>query len=157
MTTFSLVTAVYDVERYLDEFIGSLEAQTFPHERIQIVAVDDGSTDGSLRRLSEWARTGSFEVVVLTKENGGQASARNLGLEHATGEWVTFTDPDDRIDPGYFETVATFVQAHPETDLVAAAFWMLDDATGELTNTQADLTFFNPNVSPLFNAFLAGH
>lgn len=135
MSTFSLVTAVYNVERYLDEFIGSLEAQTYPHERIQVVAVDDGSTDGSLQRLSEWARTGSFEVVVLTKENGGQASARNLGLEHATGEWVTFTDPDDRIDPGYFETVATFTGAHPEVDLVAAAFWMLDDATGELTNT----------------------
>lgn len=135
MTTFSLVTAVYNVERYLDEFISSLEAQTYPHERIQIVAVDDGSTDGSLARLRRWAGEGTFEVVVLTKENGGQASARNLGLDHATGDWVTFTDPDDRVDDRYFATMAEFLEQHPDTDVAAAAFWMLDDATGELTNT----------------------
>ena len=143
MTTFSLVTAVYNVERYLEEFIASLEAQTYPHERIQVVAVDDGSTDGSLARLQEWARTSSFEVVVLTKENGGQASARNLGLDHVSGDWVTFTDPDDRLDERYFATMAAFLEQHPDTDVAAAAFWMLDDATGELTNTHPLRARFN--------------
>ncbi|WGL52882.1 CDP-glycerol glycerophosphotransferase family protein [Nocardioides sp. BP30] len=143
MTTFSLVTAVYGVERYLDAFIESLEEQTYPHERIQIVAVDDGSTDGSLDRLRLWAAEGSFEIVVLTKENGGQASARNLGLDHATGDWITFTDPDDRLDARYFATMAAFLERHPGTDVAAAAFWMLDDATGELSNTHPLRARFN--------------
>ncbi|WP_017933209.1 bifunctional glycosyltransferase/CDP-glycerol:glycerophosphate glycerophosphotransferase [Nocardioides sp. Iso805N] len=143
MITFSLVTAVYDVERYLEEFIDSLEAQTYPHERIQVVAVDDGSTDGSLARLRRWAAEGSFEVVVLAKENGGQASARNLGLDHASGDWVTFTDPDDRLDERYFATMAAFLEQHPDTDVAAAAFWMLNDATSELSNTHPLRARFN--------------
>lgn len=132
---FTIVSAVYNVARYLDDFIGSLEAQTYPHELIQVVAVDDGSTDDSRARLQRWQHETDLDVVVLTKENGGQASARNLGLGHATGEWVTFTDPDDRVDDHYFATMARFLAEHPETDVAAAAFWMLNDATGELTNT----------------------
>jgi len=134
-TRFTVVSAVYNVARYLDDFIGSLEAQTYPHELIQVVAVDDGSTDESLARLQRWQRESKLEIVVLTKENGGQSTARNLGLDHATGEWVTFTDPDDTVSANYFQRCASFLHEHPETDMVATKLFVLDDETGKVVNS----------------------
>jgi len=77
---FSIVTAVYDVEPYLADFIASMEAQRVPPADLEVVAVDDGSTDGSLDMLRDWARRSRLRVKVFTKPNGGQGSARNLGL-----------------------------------------------------------------------------
>ena len=74
---------------------------------LEVVAVDDGSTDGSLDLLREWGGRSRHRVRIYTKPNGGQGSARNLGLEHATGEWVTFTDPDDMLDRDYFAVADT--------------------------------------------------
>ena len=139
---FTVVSAVYDVARYLDDFIGSLEAQTYPHELIQVVAVDDGSTDESLARLQRWQRESKLEIVVLTKENGGQGSARNLGMTHAVGDWVAFTDADDTVSANYFQRCASFLQEHPETDMVATRLMVLDDETGEITNTHPLRTSF---------------
>ncbi|MFN0283284.1 MAG: glycosyltransferase family 2 protein, partial [Kineosporiaceae bacterium] len=90
----SVVSAVYDVARYLPEFLASLENQRgVDVGTVELVAVDDGSCDDSLEVLRRWQARGTLRMTVLTKPNGGQGSARNLGLEHATGEWVTFTDP----------------------------------------------------------------
>lgn len=132
---FSIVSAVYNVARYLDEFIDAIEAQTVPRSQFEVVAVDDGSTDDSLARLREWEQRRPGLVRVLTKENGGQSTARNAGLEIATGRWVTFTDPDDRIAPDYLARVAAFLERHPGTDLVATNRLMLDDASGEVTDS----------------------
>ncbi|WP_088288999.1 CDP-glycerol glycerophosphotransferase family protein [Kineosporia sp. A_224] len=131
-----VVTAVHDVARYLPDFIASLEGQRgVPLDRIQVVAVDDGSNDDSLAVLERWAARSALGVTVLTKPNGGQASARNLGLEHAAGEWVTFTDPDDTLAPDWCARVLAFAGAHPGLELVATPYWILDDATGRVTNT----------------------
>jgi glycosyltransferase involved in cell wall biosynthesis len=132
---FSIVTAVYDVERFLDAFIASIEAQTFPADRFEVVAVDDGSTDGTPALLAAWAARRPDLVRVLTKDNGGQSTARNLGLEHARGEWVTFADPDDVLEPGYLSEVDRFLTAHPETGMVAANLVFLDDTTGEVSDS----------------------
>src|SRR4051812_34495266 len=96
----------------------SIEAQTFPLDQVEVIAVDDGSTDDCLARLNAWSERHPALVRVLTKENGGQASARNLGLRQARGEWVTFTDPDDMLNSGYLSAVDEFLRAHPTTDLV---------------------------------------
>lgn len=133
--SFSIVSAVYDVERYLDEFIAAIEAQTYPSHLIQVVAVDDGSTDGGLERLRRWQRETDLDVVVVTKTNGGQGSARNAGLEHATSDWVTFTDPDDLLIPEYFERIATFLDENPDTAMVATHRIYLDEADGKLRDT----------------------
>jgi glycosyltransferase involved in cell wall biosynthesis len=132
---FSIVTAVYDVERFLPAFIAAIEAQTFPADRVEVVAVDDGSTDSSGRILAEWAERRPGLVRVLTKENGGQSTARNLGLDHARGEWVTFTDPDDVIEPEYLAKVDAFLREHPETGMVACNLLFLQDATGQVEDT----------------------
>ncbi len=130
---FSVVTAVYDVARYLPEFIASLEAQTIGHHDLEVIAVDDGSTDESLAVLQGWAARSDIPVVVLTKENGGQASARNLGLEHATGRWVTFTDPDDTVSPNYFRAMADFAGAHPEAQFLSANVVLVEERLGRVS------------------------
>ena len=131
---FTLVTAVFNVGRYLDAFTAAVDAQDFPADQVEIIAVDDGSTDDSPARLRAWAERRP-QVRVLTKANGGQASARNLGLVQATGEWVSFPDPDDVLQPGYLREVDAFLRAHPATPMVATRRLMLNDATGEVTDT----------------------
>ncbi len=116
---FSLVSAVYDVERYLGDFIASVEAQDFPLDQVEVVMVDDGSTDSSASILAEWQARRPDLVTVVSKSNGGVSSARNLGLERARGEWVSFPDPDDMLTPGYLAEVDAFIRAHSSACMVA--------------------------------------
>ena len=102
---FTIVSAVYNVERYLGDFIASIEAQDFPLDQVQVVMVDDGSTDSSPQMLADWQARRTGLVQVITKANGGQGSARNAGIEQARGEWITFIDPDDTVAPSYLSEV----------------------------------------------------
>lgn len=138
---FSIVSAVYNVARYLGEFIASVEAQTFPLDRVEVIVVDDGSTDDSLARLQAWRDRRPGLVTVLTKPNGGQSSARNLGLRHARGEWVTFTDPDDTIGPTYLGAVDDFLRAQPTASMIACRRVLLMAATGEYKTHPLDHHF----------------
>jgi glycosyltransferase involved in cell wall biosynthesis len=153
---FTIITAVYDVEPYLPEFIASVEAQRVPPEELEVVAVDDGSTDGSLDILVDWARRSRYRVKVFTKPNGGQGAARNLGLEHATGEWVTFPDADDRLDANYLRVVDRFARKHPDLEIMAGKPIIHLESEGLLQDshprrgqyaggTRADMTV-EPNV-----------
>lgn len=112
----SAVIATYNVARYLPDFLASLDRQTFAIDGVQLVFVDDGSTDDGLRILQDWQRTHGEHVVVISQENRWVAEARNAGLAHVRGEWVTFTDPDDVLDDHYFEEVAKFIGLHGGTD-----------------------------------------
>ena len=116
---FSLIVAVYNVGRYLPDFIASVEAQSFSLDQVEVVMVDDGSTDESSALLAKWCEDRPELVQVLTKSNGGQASARNLGLQQASGEWVSFPDPDDMLVPEYLTDVDSFLSRHEDSDMVA--------------------------------------
>ncbi|MCW2829057.1 MAG: glycosyl transferase family 2, partial [Marmoricola sp.] len=139
---FSIVTAVYNVERYLPEFIASLESQTFGLDQVEIIVVDDGSSDGSLRLLEEWAERRPQTVQVLSQENAGQGAARNAGMAVARGEWVTFPDPDDVLDDDYLQTVHDFLAQNAQTDMVAVNRWLWYESTGRLVNRHPLETFF---------------
>ena len=139
---FSVVTAVYNVERYLPEFIDSIESQTYDRDQVEIVVVDDGSTDGSLRILEEWAEKRPDSVRVLSQANAGQGAARNAGMAAARGEWVTFPDPDDVVDDNYLQAVHEFLVANPEADMVAVNRWLWFEATDRLVNRHPLETFF---------------
>jgi len=141
---FSIVVAAYDVARYVDDFTASLEAQLTDHDDVEVLIVDDGSTDDTLTTFQAWAERSPMAVTVLTKENGGQASARNLGLEHATGEWVTFVDPDDVLREGYLSSVARMITAHPELHMVATNRLLLDDASGKAEDKHPLRWMFRP-------------
>lgn len=100
---FTIVCAVYNTEKYLDDFFESIVSQNLNFEQhIQIVCVDDGSTDNSDKIIKKWIKKYPKNIEYHFKENGGQASARNLGLEFVKTKWVTFTDPDDFLNKSFF-------------------------------------------------------
>lgn len=100
MPKISVIVPVYNSERYLHKCIDSILTQTF--KEFELLLIDDGSKDNSGTICDEYAAKDS-RVCVFHKENGGVSSARNLGLDNATGEWITFVDADDWLDNKYFD------------------------------------------------------
>ncbi|MDX8420035.1 glycosyltransferase [Stecheria sp. CLA-KB-P133] len=96
----SIVVPVYQSEKYLDICVKSLINQTY--QNIEIILVDDGSTDSSSKKCEEWAKKDS-RIVTLHKENGGIADARNTGLSIIHGKYVCFVDSDDYVSTLYIE------------------------------------------------------
>lgn len=94
--TISIIIPVYNMEAFLAECLDSVLAQTYPH--LEILCVNDGSKDRSQEILEEYARRDP-RIKPIVKENGGLSSARNRGLEAATGEYVMYLDSDDWLDP----------------------------------------------------------
>ena len=96
----SIIVPVYKVERYLNECIDSILAQTFTD--FELILVDDGSPDGC-PALCDAAAAKDSRIRVIHKPNGGVSSARNAGLDTVRGNWIGFVDSDDSIDPSYYE------------------------------------------------------
>ena len=92
---FSIIVPVYNTEKYLDRCLKSIINQTY--SKIEIIVVNDGSTDRSLDICIKYQKMDK-RVVVINKENGGLSSARNAGLINATGNYYIFVDSDDYID-----------------------------------------------------------
>lgn len=132
---FSIVSAAYNVKRYLNDFLDSIEQQTLPLDRIELIAVNDGSTDGTGNYLRQYAETAPFRMTIVDKENGGQSSARNVGLEHVSGEWVTFTDPDDFLDHDFFANTARFIENNPTVDLILFNNILFQEETATLIDS----------------------
>lgn len=98
----SVIVPVYNVESYLKECLSSLLAQTY--RNIEIVLVDDGSTDGSGGLCDRLADVDP-RIRVFHKANGGLSDARNYGLRQAFGEWISFVDSDDWVSPVFIEAL----------------------------------------------------
>lgn len=96
----SVILPVYNVEKYLKRCLNSILSQTYTN--LEIILVDDGSTDQSGKICDDFAAF-DFRVKVLHKHNGGVSDARNKGIENARGVYFTFVDPDDEIDSDYVE------------------------------------------------------
>jgi glycosyltransferase involved in cell wall biosynthesis len=92
ITKVSVIIPVYNVEAYLRQCLNSIVGQTL--REIEIICVDDGSTDGSAAILKEYAQKDG-RIKVITQENAGAGAARNVGLDSATGQYLYFCDPDD--------------------------------------------------------------
>ncbi|ACQ79453.1 glycosyl transferase family 2 [Beutenbergia cavernae DSM 12333] len=139
---FSVVTAVHNVERFLDAFTASLDAQTFSHDRFEIIAVDDGSTDASRAKLETWSRSTDIHVTVVSQENAGQGEARNRGIGLARGRWVTFPDPDDWLADDYLARVSTFIERNPTASMVATSRVMYFEAEDRIADTHPLVRMF---------------
>ena len=100
-TKVSIIIPAYNTEEYMAECLDSILNQTL--QDIEIIVVDDGSSDNTWNILQEYQEKYPNKVRVFHKENGGQASARNLALEYATGEFLGFVDSDDWIDHETYE------------------------------------------------------
>ena len=107
---FSIVTAVYNVEAYLSEAIDSILSQDIGFiESVELILVDDGSTDASGAICDEYQHKYPENIVVIHKPNGGVASARNAGIAVARGRYVNFMDSDDKLTPDTLSSVYDFL------------------------------------------------
>ena len=96
----SIVIPVYNVENYLDKCIKSVISQT--HKNLEIILVDDGSTDKS-GKIADFYKKKDDRIKVIHKKNEKVSAARNTGIDVATGEYVCFADADDYLMPDYVE------------------------------------------------------
>ena len=98
----SVIVPVYNTERYLDQCIGSIIDQSY--QNLEIILIDDGSTDGSSEKCDCYAQK-EPRIRVIHKKNGGQSSARNVGLDICKGEYISFVDSDDWIASDMYATL----------------------------------------------------
>ena len=107
MPQISVIVAVYNAEEYLGQCLNSLINQTY--QDIEIICVNDGSTDNSLNILNEY-QAKDKRIRIINKQNGGPSSARNEGLKFVKSKYVTFVDADDYLDCNTYETVLKFME-----------------------------------------------
>jgi len=108
--TFSIIIPVYNVEGYLSQCLHSILNQTFTD--FELLLVNDGSTDASLKICNDFKESDS-RIIVIDKENGGASSARNEGIQNATGEYLIFVDSDDFIESqNLFSALHSKIQQH---------------------------------------------
>lgn len=120
MVSFSIVIPVYNVQEYLDRCVKSVVNQEYPKEKLQVLLVDDGSTDNSGALCDTFADNYSF-IEVYHKTNGGLSDARNYGMERATGEYILLLDSDDYLSTDACAKFAEAIAAQPEKPDVVAA------------------------------------
>lgn len=125
----SVIVPVYNVEAYLLRCVDSILQQSYDH--LEVILVDDGSQDASGRICDEYA-AGDPRVRVLHKENGGLSSARNAGLDAAAGEYLTFVDSDDWIEPEAYDPMIALLE-ETGAALVCGGRYDVDGKTGEKT------------------------
>ncbi len=127
----SVIIPVYNSEKYLSGCLDSVLAQTY--KDIEVIAVDDGSSDGSPDLLARYAAADE-RVRVLKKNNGGASSARNMGISDASGDYVFFVDSDDNILPETIETLHADAVKNG-SDLVFYDMLAVDEKTGRTSKT----------------------
>ena len=102
MEKISVIVPVYNAEQYLNRCLDSIIRQTY--KNIEILLIDDGSTDKSLDICKEYENKDA-RIIVIHQENKGVSAARNNGLEHAVGEYIAFVDSDDYIDTNMYQSM----------------------------------------------------
>ncbi|MCQ2577008.1 MAG: glycosyltransferase [Treponema sp.] len=118
MPKYSLIIPVYNAEKYLASLFNQLDSISYAD--IEIIFVNDGSTDHSKELLEKYAE--SKNVKVITKENGGPGLARNTGFENASGDFIWFVDADDRINTASFAEYDRIIAACPEVEMICHKF-----------------------------------
>ncbi len=118
MPKISIIIPMYNVEKYLRRCLDSVANQTF--KDWQAICVNDGSPDNSREIADEYAARDS-RFVVINKENGGLSDARNVGMEHATGEYIMYLDSDDFIHPQTME-IAYCMAVRDNSDIVSFTY-----------------------------------
>ena len=118
--SLSVIIPVYNVEKYLSECAGSVLCQ--PYRNIEVILVDDGSTDASGAICDEFARSDD-RVKVIHKQNGGLVSARKAGAQKASGDYVVCVDGDDCVTDNAFVSFVRAIEEHNPDVVCSAAIW----------------------------------
>ncbi len=155
MAKVSVIVPVYNTQDYLPDCLNALTGQTL--EDIEIVLVNDGSTDDSQRILEEYKAKYPDKIKLIVKENGGQATARNLGIKECSGEYIGFADSDDRVDVTMFEKMYELAK-RTDSDMVECHYHYQQVVDGGIVElkTRGNIRkygsrknmFIDPQVSP---------
>lgn len=122
----SVIVPIYNAGPYLDQALDSVSGQT--HENLEIICLNDGSTDDSLQIMQRHAKDDS-RIVIIDKQNQGYGATCNRGLEEAHGEWITILEPDDWIEPDMFEDMLEFAAEFSEKiDIIKTPYWSIKNA-----------------------------
>lgn len=139
MKLLSVIIPVYNVKPYLEKCVESIVDQTY--HNLQIILVDDGSTDGSQTICDELAQKDS-RIVVIHKENGGPSTARNVGMDRAKGDYIAFVDSDDWLERNMYEVLINQLEAH-DADLVACSFYECKGDEKKAVGDSKNISVFN--------------
>jgi glycosyltransferase involved in cell wall biosynthesis len=120
MPKVSVIVPVYNVEKYIDKCLNTLINQTL--NDIQIIIVNDGSTDSSYKIIEKYVDQNKNKIIYIEKENGGLSDARNVGIQHATGEYIGCTDSDDYVELSMYEKMYD-AACQNNADLVECDFY----------------------------------
>lgn len=118
----SIIIPVYNVEKYIRQCLESVINQTY--KNIEIIVINDGTKDGSMKIVEEYLE--DKRIKIINKNNGGLSSARNKGIEEATGEYIYFLDSDDWIEK---DTIEVLVKNSKDVDIIGANFFYFDEIT----------------------------
>ena len=119
MKKISVIVPVYNVEKFLPQCLDSILAQTLTD--LEIICVNDGSPDNSLKILEEYAKKDK-RIVIINQKNAGLSSARNTGIKAATGEYIGFVDSDDWIEPDFYQNLYQAAKEH-NADIVGTGLY----------------------------------
>ena len=120
----SVIVPVYNVEKYIRQCLESIVNQTY--RNLEIIVVNDGTKDNSMQIVKEFLS--DTRIKIINKENGGLSSARNRGMEEATGDYISFVDSDDWIELNTYEEL---VKNLNEEDVIIFNYSRIEDSTGE--------------------------
>ena len=128
MPKFSIITPQYNSFELMDKYFSSMENQSF--KDFELIIVDDCSTDGSYEKLKEKAQSIDLSIKLFqTPQNGGPGKARNLGIENASGEWITFVDNDDWVDENFLEIINGIIEREKVNCVIYDYYQWLDGKT----------------------------
>jgi len=122
----TVIVPVYNVENYLNKCLDSILKQTY--QNLEIIVVNDGSTDNSGTICQEYAQKDN-RIVYIEKENGGLSDARNAGLDRTTGSYITFVDSDDWIEQDYVETLYKKIVEY-QADIAVGNYYSFNESEG---------------------------
>lgn len=166
----SIIIPIYNSEKYLGACLDSILQQTY--ENIQIILVDDGSTDSSIQICNHYA-TSETRIELFSQKNAGASTARNTGIDHAIGEWIVFVDSDDLVLPNYVQNLLNAVLTH-SSDMAVSGIRYWNVKTEETWDkkfalvdyhdeffvkaiTEKRLQFIGCPYSKIFNAYIVKH
>lgn len=127
----SIVVPIYNNEKVLESCLNSIVSQTY--KNLEIILVNDGSTDNS-KFICEDFKSKDNRIILINKENGGLSSARNAGIDIATGEYISFIDSDDYIINDFYEYLISILEKNNFPDIVQASFSRINVEKIKYTN-----------------------
>lgn len=122
MAVISIIIPCYNVESYIDRCLTSITSQTIDLSLLEIICIDDASTDNTWEKLQKWEAAFPENIMIIhCDENGRQGKARNIGLQYSSASWIAYIDSDDWVEPDYFEKLYS-IALQAECDIVACHF-----------------------------------